>query len=186
MKLARATILAALLCPPAPCAADQKFAVDEARSSVEVGVRAMIDSVTARFTDFDADLSVPGGNIGGVSGQVHFVLANLKTGNDERDAQMYNWLQEGSFPNGDLSIASLAPDGRGNFAASGRLKFHGTEGAASFPVKIKLEQGILTVEGDTSLDTRDYGLPIYRRFLILTVDPVVHVRFRVTGRLPPQ
>jgi polyisoprenoid-binding protein YceI len=70
--------------------------------------------------------------------------------------------------------------------AKGKLKFHGTERDVSFPVKIKLEQGILTAEGAATLDTRDYGLPIYRRFLVFSVNPIVHVRFRVTGRLAAQ
>jgi polyisoprenoid-binding protein YceI len=186
MKLAPAAILAALLGPVALFGANQTLAIDRARSSVEVAVEATVDSFTARFYAFDADLSIPGGGIEGVSGQVHFPLASLRTDDTDRDEQMYQWLQTARFPNAELSLASLVRDNRGNYVAKGRLEFHGTARDVSFPLKIKLDDGILTVEGDATLDTRDYGLPIYRRFLIFSVNPVVHVRFRITGRLAPR
>jgi polyisoprenoid-binding protein YceI len=186
MKIPPVTILAALLCPPALGAASQTLVIDANRSSVEVGVQATIDSFTARFTSFTAELSIQGNGVEGVSGQVHFILASLRTDDADRDEQMYKWLENDKFPNADVTLANLSPDGRGNFVGKGKLKFHGTERDVSFPVKIKLEQGILTAEGDATLDTRQYGLPIYRRFLIFSVNPFVHVRFRVTGRLAPQ
>jgi polyisoprenoid-binding protein YceI len=186
MKLAPPAILAALLWPLALCAADQTLIIDKAGSSVDVAVEATIDSFTGHFTDFDGDVSIQGGMSGSVSGQFHFLIANLKTGDSDRDKEMYRWQQSDRFPSADFSLLSLEPDADGSFVANGRLKFHGTERDVSFPVKIKLEKKILTVEGDAKLDTRDYGLPIYRRFIIFTVDPVVHVRFRVTGRLGSQ
>ena len=186
MKLTPVTILAALLCPPALGAASQTLVIDANRSSVEVGVQATIDSFSARFTGFSADLSIQGDGIERASGQVHFILASLRTDDADRDEQMYKWLENDRFPSADVTLENLVPDGRGNYVGKGKLKFHGTERDVSFPVKIKLDQGTLTVEGDATLDTRDYGLPIYRRFLIFSVNPVVHVRFRVIGRLAPQ
>ena len=85
-----------------------------------------------------------------------------------------------------FTLDSVAPDEAGNFVAKGRLKFHGTERAGSFPVKITIEKKVLTVEGEAELDTRDYGLPVYRRLLVFSVSPIVHVRFKITGRLVPQ
>jgi polyisoprenoid-binding protein YceI len=186
MKLAPVTLLAALLCPPSVGAASQTLVIDQNRSSVEVGVQATIDSFTARFTGFTADLSIQDGGVEQASGQVHFILASLRTDDADRDEQMYKWLQNDKFPYADVTLAKLVQDGRGNFVGIGKLKFHGTERDVSFPVRIKLEQGTLTVQGDATLDTRDYGLPIYRRFLIFSVNPIVHVRFHVTGRLAPQ
>jgi polyisoprenoid-binding protein YceI len=186
MKLAPVAILAVLLCPPSLGAAIQTLVIDADRSSVEVGVQATIDSFSARFTSFTAELSIQGDGVERVSGQVHFILASLRTDDIDRDEQMYKWLENKTYPTADVTFARLAPDGRGNFVAKGKLKFHGTERDVSFPVKIKLEQGILTAEGAATLDTRDYGLPIYRRFLVFSVNPIVHVRFRVTGRLAAQ
>jgi hypothetical protein len=60
------------------------------------------------------------------------------------------------------------------------------EHEGSFPIKIDLQKKTLTVQGEADLDTRDYGLPIYRKFLVFSVNPKVHVRFKLTGKLVTQ
>jgi polyisoprenoid-binding protein YceI len=186
MKPGPTAILAALLCPLSLFAAGQTLIVDKARSSVDVDVEATFDSFVGHFVDFEADVTVEGSVIDRVSGQFHFLLADLKTGDGERDAELYRWQQNDRFPDGIFTLVGLQPDEDGQFVANGRLKFHGTERDVSFPVRIKPEKKVLTVEGEAKMDTRDYGLPVYRRFLIFTVNPIVRVRFRIMGRLAPQ
>jgi len=55
----------------------------------------------------------------------------------------------------------------------------------SFPVKITADHRLTTIDGMAAVDTREFGLPIIRMFWVLTVDPVVHVRFHLQGVLPP-
>ena len=46
-----------------------------------------------------------------------------------------------------------------------------------------MEGRTLAIDGETMLDTRDYGLPVFRKFIFLSVDPKVRVRFHLLGKL---
>jgi polyisoprenoid-binding protein YceI len=186
MKLWFAATFAALLCPLALSAASQTLVVDKAASSVAVDVKATIDSFVARFTDFDAQIQVQGSIVPMVSGTIHFLFTDLKTGDDDRDQEMYKWQDNEKYPDGQFTLDSVTPDDVGNFIANGRLRFHGTEREGSFPVKINIQKKILTIEGEADLDTRDYGLPVYRKFIVFSVSPKVHVRFKIIGKLVTQ
>jgi len=53
----------------------------------------------------------------------------------------------------------------------------------SFPISIATGHRMITLDGDVAIDTRDYGLPVIKKYLILMVDPVLHLRFHLQGRL---
>jgi len=109
--------------------------------------------------------------------------ADLKTGDAGRDAEMDEWEEIERYPDGQFTLDAVEPGGAGKFVARGRLRFHGVERDVSFPVTVAARRDTLTIAGSTSLDTRDYGLPVYRRFIIFRVDPVVQVKFRLVGKL---
>jgi hypothetical protein len=53
----------------------------------------------------------------------------------------------------------------------------------TFPVSFLIEGPLYAIDGEVMLDYRDFGLPIIRKFLILTVDPRLRVRFHLQGHL---
>ena len=106
----------------------------------------------------------------------------MKTGRADRDHNMLGWLQTNQFPQVifELRTVDRGPDGA--LTAHGRFQLHGQLHDLSFPVTVTVGRGVTTIDGVATLDTRDFGLPIIR-FLVLTVDPVVHVHFHLQGSL---
>ena len=48
-------------------------------------------------------------------------------------------------------------------------------------MSVSHEGGLFAIDGDAVIDTRDFGLPIIKKFLVLKVDPEVRVRFHLQG-----
>jgi len=159
------------------------LAIDPARSAVDIDVSATADSFTVHMQRFSASIAVDGevGNV--VTADVHFRFADLKTGDDERDAEMDSWAQMEQFPDGGFTLDSAGQGDSGQYSVRGRLRLHGVERDVQIPVLVSVNPQGLVMEGTASLDTRDYGLPVYRKFFFFKVDPVVQVRFRLVGRL---
>ena len=53
----------------------------------------------------------------------------------------------------------------------------------SFPVTIRGPWPTFLCDGEVAIDTRDYGLPVIKKFILLKVDPVVHLSFHLQGRV---
>ena len=73
----------------------------------------------------------------------------------------------------------VAPDGQG--VANGNLTFHGTTALVEFPVNVTKAGDTYTITGEASVDHRQWGLKKIRKLGLLTVDPVVKVRFKFAG-----
>jgi polyisoprenoid-binding protein YceI len=157
--------------------------VDPAQSRVEISVKSTIDSFVAELRDFDAAINVPA-QPGQVEAAVfRFNFAAIKTGKPDRDSDMNEWQQTAKFPEVVFTLAALEPVAGGKSLARGQLRFHGVERSVSIPVSIGREKTDFTVDGDVVIDTRDYGLPVIRKFLVLKVDPVVSVHFHLQGKV---
>ena len=174
-------LAAALLLPLAAFAAERPLKIDKAKTFVDVDVKATVDSFTGHLDAYDARVTVD--DAGKIKGATFaFKFADLKTGKPDRDAAMLKWLG-GDAPAGKFELGTLAqtPDGQGQ--ASGRLTFHGSTQFIEFPVNITQTDGIYTVTGETTIDYRNWGLKIFRKAMLLKVDPNVTIRFKLIGTL---
>lgn len=168
---------------PAAAAAQETLKIDRARSFIDVDVNATVGSFTGRLERYVATLALaPDGKVR--TARLEFRFADLRTGDADRDARMLAWLGGGE-PAGtyELGVLALAPDGQGQ--ASGRLSFHGQNRRVEFPVLVTRTEETLTVTGETTIDTRQWGLPPLRHRFVVKVDPEVRIRFRLTAPLPP-
>lgn len=173
------TLALLLLLPLTLAAADRSLKVDRSRSYVDVDVKATIDSFTARLDAYDLRATVD--ERGRVKTAVlGFRFADLKTGKADRDAEMLAWLGGGE-PTGrfELGLLALTPSGQGR--ASGNLTFHGQTALVELPVNITQADGAHVITGEVALDYRQWGLKKFRKLALLTVDPLVRVRFKFTG-----
>ncbi len=167
---------------PAPASPDT-LKIDRTRSFIDVDVKATVGSFTGRLERYVATLALaPDGKVR--TARLEFGFADLKTGDADRDARMLEWLGGGE-PAGsyELGVLALAPDGQGQ--ASGRLTFHGQNRRVEFPVLVTRTEEALTVTGETTIDTRQWGLPPLRHRFVVKVNPEVRIRFRLTAPLPP-
>jgi polyisoprenoid-binding protein YceI len=167
-----------ILLPLAVLAAERPVNIDRSRSFVDVDVDAT-KNFTAHLDRYEAKLTVD--DAGRIKTAVFtFRFADLKSGNDQRDADMMKWLggnaAEGRFELGNLAVT---PDGQGQ--ASGRLTFHGVTDRVEFPINLTKADGNYTITAETTIDYRNWNLKVIRKALLFTVSPEVKIRFKLTG-----
>lgn len=158
-------------------AARRPLLVDVAQSRIEVAVRATMDSFTAKLGAFEPVIEVDeSGDV--TAAQVRFHFRDVATGKAKRDAAMHTWQQTDTFPDGVFDLEAVEKHGD-TLTAVGRLTFHGVAHPLRFPISIARDGRTYAIDGDATIDTREYQLPIIRMMGLLKVDPLVHVRFHV-------
>lgn len=162
-------------------AAERPLAVDPVRSRVEVVVKATVDSFVGKLEAYDLAIGIDTASGDVIRAEFSFHFKDVKTGKADRDAAMNAWQETPAHPDGGFTLATLERDGAGALRARGTLTLHGYAKEIVFPVSITHARGDYVIDGDATLDTRDYGLPIVRKFMVLKVDPKVHVRFHLQG-----
>ncbi len=175
--------LAFLAAAAAPArAADRTLTIDFGQSRVEVAVKATVDSFTGKLSRFEPAILVDDrGQI--TSARFAFHFRDITTGKDSRDKAMHKWQQTDTHPDGVFVLSALETLPGGGRSAFGRLTFHGITRNIRFPVSITRDGPVYGIDGDATIDTREYGLPIVRMMGVLKVDPMVHVRFHLQGSL---
>lgn len=164
-------------------AGGQKVVVDQHQSRIEVQVKATLDSFIARLTVFDPVI-VYDPVLGRVlNASLGFRFEDLKTGKDERDRQMNEWQQTAEFPTARFELANIESLAASQLRARGALTLHGVNRELEFPVVITGDRNRLSIDGEATLDTRDFGLKVIRKFALLRVSPEVIVRFHLQGHL---
>ena len=174
----RLLLASALFFPLLTFAAEHGLKIDKAGTFVDVDVDATVN-FTAHLDAYDARVSVD--DAGKIKSAVFsFKFADLRSGKPDRDADMIKWLGGGS-PEGRFEMGNLAltPDGQGQ--VSGRLIFHGVTERVEFPINVIKAGGTYTITGETTLDYRNWNLKVIRKAYIFSVDPMVKVRFKLTG-----
>ncbi len=178
-------VSAALATPALRATEPAVLAVDTASSKIEIAVKVTVDSFVGRLDAYQANIAVDPASHAVTHATLDFRWADVKTGKAERDKQMNEWQHSDEFPTGQFTLVNLAPaNAAGSQQASGTLALHGHTHDVTFPVTIRMNGNVETIDGDAPVDVRDYGLPVIRKFGLLKVDPVVHVRFHVQGALP--
>jgi polyisoprenoid-binding protein YceI len=157
--------------------------LDMDESGVAIAVKATIDSFVAELQDYDASVTVAP-QTGRVEAVVfRFNVASVRTGNAKRDRDLNEWQQTDRFPDVIFTLTALEPLIGEKSIAHGLLRFHGVERTVSFPISIETNKQIIVMDGDVTIDTRDYGLPVIKKFFILMVDPILNLHFHLQGKL---
>jgi polyisoprenoid-binding protein YceI len=178
MRFAR-LLLATLVLPVVLAAAERPLKIDHARSYVEVDVKSTLKNFTAHLDAYELNVNVD--DTGKIKSAVlQFRFADLKTGDDGRNADMLKWLggadATGRF---ELGIIAVAPDGQGQ--ATGKLTFHDNTKLIEFALNIDRADAAYTISGSPAFDYRDWNLKVYKRDFLLKVDSEITVRFKVVG-----
>lgn len=177
--------LAILFCAAEVPAAEAIVAVDQTASHIDISVKATVDSFVGKLATYTPSVTIDRVTGAILAARLSFHFDAVKTGNEKRDREMHVWQDTAKFPEGEFILTSLGAPAGGKLIVLGRLTLHGVTHDLSFPVTVAREGAALTVEGEASVDTRWFGLPIIRKFAVLKVDPVVVVRFQLVGAVPP-
>lgn len=164
-------------------AAELPLDLDAAQSRVEIVVKATMDSFTGSLDAYEADIRVDSasGEVG--AAHVGFHFSDVKTGNADRDTEMHEWQGTRDHPDGAFTLAAIERDEKGGRIARGALEFHGVSRELRFPITVTHEGARYAVDGEAVVDTRTFGLPVIRKFMVLKVDPEVRVRFHLQGEV---
>lgn len=160
-------------------AAADSLVINEAQSRVDIDVKATVDSFTGSLKHYKADVAVEDGHV--VSAAVGFRFADVRTGKDGRDEAMREWENTPEYPDGVFTLTSLEPAAEGRLKAHGTLTFHGVKREIVFPVSVITDRNLYAIDGVATIDTREFGLSVIRKFGLLKVDPLVKVRFHLQG-----
>ena len=168
---------------PLAAAAPAPLVIDPAQSHIDIVVKATVGSFVGKLPNFGAVITVDSEkkSIEQVAFGFHF--SDIQTGNSGRDKDMLEWEQAAKFPDARFVLSAMQTGAAGKFQASGTLTLHGQFREITFPVTINQEHDLWSIDGEVSLDTREFGLPILRSYLLLTVNPIVRVRFHIQGNL---
>lgn len=165
-------------------AGTRPLTLDVARSSIGVEVRATFDSFEGRLERYESEILIDPVRPSIEQARFSFAFADLRTGRPRRDRDMLEWSESADHPVARFRLERLERTVGEPTMARGQLKLHGVEHEISFPVSFLVDGALYSIDGVVRLDYRDYGLPIIRKFLLLTVDPHLQVRFHLQGRLP--
>jgi len=164
-------------------AAEQPLAIDKAGSHIEIQVKATADSFVGKLTEYAPTVLIDPATGNVTSAKFAFHFKDVKTGNEKRDREMNVWQQTDKFPDSDFALETLALATDGKLVAKGALTLHGVTQKLSFPVVITRSEAKFTIEGDATVDTRTFGLPVIRKYALLKVDPLVVVHFHLIGTI---
>lgn len=177
-------LLCASVASPALRAAEMPVLVDQSHSRILMQVKTDFSGFTAELTDYHIDVLADAESGQIVSAQVNFPFSALKTGDAHRDRDMLAWENNDQFPQVVCTLTRLDPHGEAKFTAQGEVLFHGVKKAISFPATVIINPNqSYVVDGEIEIDTRDFNLPKVRKYLIVTVNPVVHVVFHLQAAL---
>lgn len=161
-------------------AAEAPLVIDFTQSRVDIAVKATADSFVGHLVSFDPKVRVSDeGSVTAASLAFHF--RDIRTGKDARDRAMHTWQHTDEHPDGTFVLTSVQPAAGATATAFGRLTLHGMTRDVRFPVSVNRDGPQYAIDGDAVIDTREFGLPKIRMLGLLTVDPLVHVRFHLQG-----
>jgi polyisoprenoid-binding protein YceI len=171
-------ILAGAL-PAFAMAAPTPLIVAADQSRVEIVVKATVDSFTGQLSTYLPEITVDGGRV--IAAKIDFKFTDVRTGKDARDEAMHDWQETAKHPLGSYVLTSITTDPEGHLIAHGKITFHEVTREITFPISVTTDRTLYAIDGEASLDTREFGLPLIRKFMVLKVDPIVKVRFHLQG-----
>lgn len=156
--------------------------VDKSRSRIQVDAKATGHRFTGNLKSYEVDVEGDANSLDPKSFKLNWKFKDLDTDDAKRDAEMLKWLgsddEKGSFK---LDKAWI--DEKGAPHGAGTLTIHGVSKNISFPYTAKKDGDWVTIDGEVSMDYRNFDLPVIRALAVMTVDPQLVVRFHVVGKI---
>jgi len=174
--------IAFLFAPKLTQAQALQFKPNLEQSSIQVDVKATVDSFVGELTAYDLQLSVDASSGMVESCTFEFDFSALDTGKKKRNEQMLEWLEYPKHPKGLFQLVRLEETADGQ-RALGTLTLHGVSKEITFPVTIQRDGEQLLIDGRAHLNYHDFGLETIRMMLLVTVNPEFDVILHLEGDL---
>jgi polyisoprenoid-binding protein YceI len=181
MKITQAIPLLFLIIAPTLAKA-ATLEVNSEKSRIQVDAEATGHAFTGTLEKYKATVQGNASTIKPDAFNLEWSFKNLKTDDKKRDKEMLAWLGGGD-PKGKFKFKKSWVDDKGVNHATGTITIKGIDKTISFPFKTKKEGDWVTIDGKASLNYEDFGLPIIRSMVVMTVDPKLTVRFHIVGQI---
>jgi len=156
--------------------------VDKTRSKIQVDAKATGHGFSGVLKDYTIKATGDTAKLKPESLELNWKFNDLKTAEDGRDVEMIKWLG-GDTPKGSFKFIKFWTDKAGADHAAGTLTIHGVSKTVYFPFTVKKSGEWVTASGTAEIDYKDFGLPLVRAMLVMTVDPRLVISFQVVGKV---
>lgn len=178
------TAIAFALVGPALQAVERPLIIHKESTRFEVEVKGTLLAFTGRLTAYDAEIWVDPNSGKVTKAQVRLSWSGFRSGNTSRDEEVQAWANHDQFPEIVFTLISFMQEDATAARVRGQLMLHGVIKEVTFPVFIvSQDKRLLSIKGETTLNTQDFGWPIARRYGFLKVDPNVQFSFQLQGHI---
>jgi len=167
-SFAAACLLSVLLLPSAAAAAPIPaggYALLPDESRVAILVRSTLHDFEVRAKVSKGELTVPAAGAGPIRLRLEFSPEDMESGSDMRDTVMReDVLESRKFPRilfeASEAVYAGEEEGAPTYRVRGALTLHGVRKELSFPVRVRLAGGRLTVEAKVDLKISDHQMAV--------------------------
>ena len=156
--------------------------VDKSRSRIQVDAKATGHRFTGNLKSYEVDVEGDAVSLDPKSFELKWKFKDLDTDDAKRDAEMLKWLGSND-EKGSFKLDKAWTDEKAVQHGTGTLTIHGVSKSVSFPYTAKKDGEWVTIDGNVSMDYRNFDLPVIRAMAVMTVDPQLVVRFHVVGKV---
>lgn len=154
------------------------LAIDKETTWIKATAKATGHSFDAYPTNYQVHIELEGEKVTGATFSCK--VTDLTTDKEKRDTEMFHWLESEHMPSMGFTMTSVKEDS-GKQVLVGDFKLHDQVQQIEIPITMTEIDGKVTVDGDVTLDTRLFKLPIIKKMGFLKVQPLVKVAFHLTG-----
>ncbi|WP_035612275.1 YceI family protein [Haloferula sp. BvORR071] len=180
MKTLLPAALGVAILAAAPTLRAETLKVDQQRSRIQVDAQATGHKFTGTLADYDLSVQGDALKLQPMAVKLTWKFADLKTGEEKRDAEMIKWLGGGG-PVGSFEFIKTWKDGSKDMA-QGKIIIHGMSKTIAFPYSATKDGNWVTIDGTAALNYQDFGLPLIRNMAVMKVEPALAVRFHLVGK----
>lgn len=164
-------------------AAAASLDVDGAKSRLTVDAKATGHTFSGRVEKFTAKVNGDVATMAPQAVDLSWDFADLKTGEGDRDKKMLEWLEHGKTPKGSFRMTKAWTDKQGKTWLQGDLSIHGVKKSLAFPYTVKKDGKRVAIDGSVWIDHQNFGLPIIKSMVVMTVDPKLKIGFHLEGEV---
>lgn len=154
--------------------------VDAQKSWLKLDCKATGHSWTSSVKNFTATVSGDDATLTPSAALVKWNFSDIDSAKPDRDKKMMEWLNATKNPTGSWKMTGQWKDASGQQYVKGPLVIAGVSKDIVIPVKAKKSGNDVSLDGETWIDTTDFGLPIIS-MLVMTVNPKVKISFHLEG-----
>jgi hypothetical protein len=172
---------------PTSAANAARYSVSASDSWLTFEARSTLHGVHGKASDLSGSVEVARNEDGSIAAEpvpkmhVEFPVEQLRTGNGMQDREMWKVIDSKRFPRIAADLRELRPGmSPGRYGAGGDVTMSGRARRYDGECTISADGDGITIEGDLSVDIRDFGLTP-PKLMIIKVDPVVRVHLHLVA-----